>query len=64
MIWSCIPHSALMGNADVLEVLARNHAVGADKALELELTRLRGLFTAMAGQVSSWCSLSYSMGER
>ena len=30
----------------------------------LELTRFRGLFTAMAGQVSSWCSLSYSMGER
>ena len=35
-----------------------------EETIALELTRFRGLFTAMAGQVSSWCSLSYSMGER
>lgn len=31
---------------------------------EVELTRFRGLFTAIAGQVSSLCSLPYLMGER
>jgi len=35
-----------------------------EKIRIVELTRFRGLFTAMAGQVSSWCSLSYSMGDR
>jgi hypothetical protein len=31
---------------------------------EVELARFRGLFTAIAGQVSSWRSLAYSTGDR
>lgn len=71
--WSPKAHQLDM-MMDVLEAFLHRHFVQRDRASELlaeapkrgslELTRFRGLLTAMAVQVSPWCFLSYSIGER
>ncbi len=60
-IWKTTYVHALNGHQAIVDWFM---STGLKPYVDLELTRFRGLFTAMAGQVSSWCSLSYSMGER